>query len=95
MEKGTERQAEHQASICSVFSNSKRIQILWTLTEGERSVGYIANAVDASLQNTSHHLRLMKDKGILSSRHAGRNVHYRIVEPKLVRCLLRKSPSNS
>jgi DNA-binding transcriptional ArsR family regulator len=93
MEKIAAQQAEYQANICNVFSNFKRIQILWTLADGERSVGDIADAVDASIQNTSHHLRLMKDKGILSSRRVGRSIHYRITEPKLVNCLLRKAPS--
>jgi DNA-binding transcriptional ArsR family regulator len=94
MEKVDEQQAEYQANICNIFSNLRRIQILWALADGERSVGDIADAVDASLQNTSHHLRIMKDKGILSSHRMGRSIFYRISEPKLVDCLLRKAPSN-
>jgi DNA-binding transcriptional ArsR family regulator len=86
------REAESQAQICSVFSNSKRIHILWALADGERSVSDIAEELDASLQNTSHHLRLMKDKGILASRRSGRSIHYRIVEPISVDCLLNKTP---
>jgi ArsR family transcriptional regulator len=82
------RDAEAQARICSVFSNAKRIQILWTLAEGEKRVSEIAAEVDTSVQNTSHHLRLMKDKGILTSRRSGRSVRYQILEAKLVMCLL-------
>lgn len=88
MDKDTAPQAELQANICSVFSNAKRIEILWALADGERSVGEIARAVDSSLPNTSHHLRLMKDKGILTSRRLGRSIQYRINEPKTVNCLL-------
>jgi DNA-binding transcriptional ArsR family regulator len=86
--------AESQAQICGVFSNSKRIHILWALANGELSVSDIAEEVDASLQNTSHHLRLMKDKGILASRRSGRSVRYRIVEPVTVNCLLNKAPDS-
>lgn len=93
MENETTHQAEWQANICSVFSSAKRIEILWALTSGERSVSEIAKAVDASLQNTSHHLRLMKDKGILTSRRAGRSIQYRISEPKTVNCLLFRQPA--
>lgn len=86
--------AESQAQICGVFSHSTRIHILWALASGELTVSEIAQEVDATLQNTSHHLRLMKDKGILTSRRAGRSVRYRIVEPVCVDCLLKKAPES-
>ena len=70
--------AESQAEICRLFGNASRVLILWTLAEREMSVGDIASVIDASLQNTSQHLRLMKDKGILSSRREGSMVYYRI-----------------
>jgi DNA-binding transcriptional ArsR family regulator len=41
-------------------------------------VSEIASAIDCSLQNTSQHLRLMKDKNILASRRAGQTIYYRI-----------------
>jgi len=47
-------------------------------------VGDIAARINASLQNTSQHLRLMKDKGILASRREGHVVYYSIVEGKLL-----------
>ena len=59
--------------------------ILWVLAaEKEKSVGEIASAVDSSLQNTSQHLRLMKDKGIVASRREGQTVYYRIERDDLV-----------
>jgi ArsR family transcriptional regulator len=42
------------------------------------SVSEIASAIDCSLQNTSQHLRLMKDKDILASRREGQTIYYRI-----------------
>jgi ArsR family transcriptional regulator len=70
--------AEQQADICRVFANPTRILILWTLAEGEKSVGEIAEAVDASLQSTSQHLRIMRQMEILSSRRDGHMVFYQI-----------------
>jgi len=54
--------------------------ILWVLAKGEKSVGEIAAAVEASLQNTSQHLRLMKDRGILTGRREGQTIYYRIAD---------------
>jgi len=70
--------AKSQADICRIFGNTNRVLILWALGEREMSVGNIAFTIDASLQNTSQHLRLMKDKGILTSRREGNIVYYQI-----------------
>jgi DNA-binding transcriptional ArsR family regulator len=84
--------AEQQASICRLFSSAKRILILWALAKGERSVSELANIVDASLQNISHHLRLMKDQRILYSHRVGKSVSYGISDPDLVEYLLSVAP---
>lgn len=73
------RQAQEQAQYCQVFSNARRILILWALGTEEMSVSDIASEVGASIQNTSQHLRLMKDRGILSSRRDGQTIYYRVV----------------
>ena len=76
--------AENQAEICGVFGNANRVLILWALGEREMSVGEIASAIDCSLQNTSQHLRLMKDKNVLASRREGQTIYYRIKQNKLM-----------
>jgi DNA-binding transcriptional ArsR family regulator len=75
--------AERQASLCGVFANAKRVLILWSLIEEEKSVSEIASDIEASLQCTSQHLHLMKDMGILDSRRDGQMIFYNIVEDGL------------
>jgi DNA-binding transcriptional ArsR family regulator len=70
--------AESQAALCSVFANPRRILILWALAKQEQSVTAIAQAISASLQSTSQHLRLMKAAGILEARRDGQTIYYRI-----------------
>jgi ArsR family transcriptional regulator len=72
------RQAQRQAEICGLFGNSNRMLILWAIGAEERSVSDIATAIGASLQNTSQHLRLMRDKGLLASRREGNTIYYRL-----------------
>ena len=81
--------AERQAAVCSIFANAKRLMILWSLAEQEKSVSEIALAVEASLQSTSQHLHLMKNMGILDSRRDGQTIYYRIVRNEIMeRCQL-------
>ncbi len=70
--------AQNQAEICGVFGNAHRVLIVWALISGERTVSDIASAIGCSLQNASQHLRLMKDKGLLTSRRDGNTIYYGI-----------------
>ena len=72
--------AESQAEIYRIFSHTNRIQIFWLLMENEMSVNDIAERIDASVQNTSQHLRLMKAVNILDTRRNGQTIYYRIAE---------------
>ena len=72
--------AESQAEIYRIFSHSNRIQIFWLLMENEMSVNDIAEAIAASVQNTSQHLRLMKAASILDTRRNGQTIYYRIAD---------------
>jgi DNA-binding transcriptional ArsR family regulator len=74
---------EEQAEIHQVFSNPSRLLILRALEYQEMSVGEIAEKIGATLQNTSQHLRLMKDKGVLLSRREGQTIFYQINESEL------------
>jgi DNA-binding transcriptional ArsR family regulator len=77
-------QAQRQAEICGLFGNPNRLLILWAIGTEERSVSVIAAAIGASLQNTSQHLRLMRDKGILATRREGNTIYYHIEANALV-----------
>ena len=76
-------QVKEQAQIHQIFSSHWRILILWVLENQENSVGEIADAIGTTMQNTSQHLRLMKDKGILESRREGQTIYYRIADSDL------------
>ena len=91
---GVRERAEVQAEFCKVFGNVQRLMILWSLADSELSVGDIAKSVDGSLQNTSQHLHLMKNKGILTSRREGQMIYYCIAKNELMKnCpLLLRSP---
>lgn len=76
--------AETQARLYQVLTNPRRLLILRALAEQEMSVGDIAALVGASLQNTSQHLHLMKDRGLIESRRDGQTVFYSIANQKFL-----------
>jgi DNA-binding transcriptional ArsR family regulator len=94
----SKRHAKKQAEICRVFANPTRILILWALADGEKSVGELAETVNASLQSTSQHLRMMRQMKIVVSQRKGQMVYYQIangMEPVACRLLLEAAPTQA
>ena len=82
---------EMQAEVCKTLTNPKRIEILNTLKNDEKTVTEIVNALGASKANVSQHLAVMRHKGILTTRREGVNIYYRVVNPKVIEaCTLMK-----
>ena len=78
-------EAQEQAEFCSILGNASRILIVWALGTRELNVSDISEKIDSSMQNTSQHLRLMKNKGVLHSRRDGREIYYRIADTEFNR----------
>jgi ArsR family transcriptional regulator len=85
MKSVTYAEAEELAENCAILGNSHRIRIVWVLGNRELTVSEIADQIDASMQNTSQHLRLMKNRGVLQSRKDGREIYYRITDTEFTR----------
>jgi DNA-binding transcriptional ArsR family regulator len=79
---GPEREAfELEADLIRVLANPKRLMIVDLLGRGPSTVTEIAESLRLSLQNTSQHLRVMKDRGIVRARRDGREVRYAVTSP--------------
>ena len=57
-----------------------RLRILWLLCHCDECVCNIAAAVDMSAPAVSHHLRILKKSGIISSRRDGKEVYYSLAD---------------
>ena len=73
------------AEICKVFSNPTRLEILNLLRDGEMSVTELIKISKLSQANVSQHLSIMKSKGIVNSKRNGKNIYYRLSNPKIVK----------
>ncbi len=82
---------EMQAEVCKTLTNPKRIEILNTLQNEEKTVTELVNALGVSKANVSQHLAVMRHKGILTTRRVGVNIYYRVANPKVIEaCSLMK-----
>ena len=73
------------AEMCKVFSNSTRLEILNLLRDKEMSVTELIEKTKLSQANISQHLAIMKSKGIVTSNRIGKNIYYKLTNPKIIK----------
>ena len=72
------------AQVAKALSNGRRAEIVDVLANGERSVESLATEVHQSIANTSQHLQILKNAGLVTTRRNGTFVYYRLASPDVV-----------
>jgi len=65
------------------LGDETRLRILEALASGARAVSELTLEVDVGQSLMSHHLRILREAGLVTDRRAGRWVYYGIAEPAL------------
>ena len=71
----------------SLLANERRLRILCTLLDSDRSVAEIVNAVGGSFSGVSQQLKLLTLAGHLARRRSEKSVIYRLADPGIARIL--------
>jgi DNA-binding transcriptional ArsR family regulator len=68
---------EKAASMLKAIAHPMRIAIIRLLENGDKkTVTEIHNVLNIEQSTTSHHLGILKDKGVLASKRDGKNTYY-------------------
>ena len=68
---------EKAASMLKAIAHPTRISIIGCLEEGQKlTVTEIHKKLGIEQATTSHHLGILRDKGVLSSKREGKNIYY-------------------
>lgn len=70
------------ADLFRQLGDGTRLQILWLLSHSEQCVLNIAAAVEMSAPAVSHHLKGLRQSGLIVSRRAGKEVYYKLADTK-------------
>ena len=73
----TPEQLDKAANMLKAIAHPMRIAILKHLDEGKKlTVTEIHELLNIEQSTTSHHLGILKDKGVLTSQREGKNTYY-------------------
>ena len=79
--------ADNASELLRSLGNRHRLLILCQLTEGERSVGDLANFLNLRDSTVSQHLSLLRRDGLVSARRDGQTIWYSIASAPARRVL--------
>jgi rhodanese-related sulfurtransferase/predicted transcriptional regulator len=71
------------ARAAKALASGRRIELLDVLANGERTVEALAGEVGLSVANTSQHLQVLRQAGLVTSRRDGTSIHYRLAAPEV------------
>ncbi|MGD8968856.1 MAG: metalloregulator ArsR/SmtB family transcription factor [Anaerolineae bacterium] len=71
---------------CRALADESRQRILEMLLEGEKCVGDIVDVFQVSQPTVSHHLSVLKQFDLVTSRKEGKQVFYAINQDRVVEC---------
>ncbi len=80
---------EQAAALFACLADNTRLRLFWLLCHREECVVNLSALLHMSSPAVSHHLRCLKDRGLVDSRRMGKEVHYRAAEGEVCRLLHR------
>jgi len=75
------------ARVSKALGSGNRLELLEFLAQGERSVEQLAKLSGLSVANTSRHLQVLRQAGLVSARKEGLYVHYSVSGAGVIRLL--------
>ena len=72
------------ARVAKAMASGRRIELLDILANGERTVEALAGEAGLSVANTSQHLQLLRQAGLVVTRREGTSIHYRLAGPEVL-----------
>lgn len=79
-----EHTAAHVAELFRAFSDTSRVRLLSALVERELNVGTLAALIGLSESAVSHHLRSLRQMGLVKTRRDGKEVYYRMDDEHII-----------
>jgi DNA-binding transcriptional ArsR family regulator len=79
-----EHTAAHVAELFRSFSDTSRVRIVSVLVSQKMNVGALAQAVGISESAVSHHLRSLRQMGLVVAQRDGKEVYYSIEDNHII-----------
>lgn len=73
--------------ICEGLGDPKRVLILYILADRPRNVTELTELLGVSQPTVSHHLKVLRDRELVTSRKEGTVVYYSVTDRRIIQAL--------
>jgi rhodanese-related sulfurtransferase len=73
------------ARVAGALASGRRAELVDVLANGERTVDELSRQVSLTVANTSQHLQVLKEAGLVTATREGTRVRYRLASPAVYR----------
>lgn len=76
-----------EADLCFALADPTRILMLYALDERSRNVTELTQELGITQPTASRHLKILRDRGLVSAGRQGVNIHYELNDKRLIQAL--------
>ncbi len=73
--------------MCKALNDPKRLVVLYALADGPHTVTELCEMIEAPQSNTSQHLAVLRDRGLIEAERQGNSVLYSLRHPKVLKAI--------
>ncbi len=73
--------------ICEGVGDPKRLMIIYLVAERPYNVTELTELLNVSQPTVSHHLRILRDRGIVEPRREGNTIYYTLGDTRIIEAL--------
>jgi ArsR family transcriptional regulator len=70
--------------ICEGVGDPKRLRLLYLVAEHPQNVTELTEALDVSQPTVSHHLRILRERGLVTAERQGTSIYYSLGDPRIL-----------
>lgn len=78
---------ELHARLCKAIADPKRLLIITELRDGPMTVGELAESLELSQSNTSQHLAVLRERGVVIASKEAQSVYYELASKKVLKAI--------
>ena len=75
------------ANLCQGLADPRRLLILYTLANGPQRVTELSEVLDIPQPTTSHHLKILRQRGLVEVEREGTSAYYSLADPRIIEAL--------
>ena len=75
------------AEVCQALADPTRIMLLYLLADGPKNVGELSAALDMNQPSVSRHLKVLRERDIVTPERLGTTVTYSLVDQRVITAL--------